>query len=157
MRDTVYFLVFEGFADWQAALALCEIRRPGDWHVQTVGFSSAAVVSMGGLAAMYAHHRHPDVFGGAICMSPSFWFAKGAILRFVEETPRPPISRVYLDCGAREGGGRMLPFVERMAKKLRGRGYPPEQLMMRADQRGAHNERHWRRRLPLALRFMFRI
>lgn len=50
MRDTVYFLVFEGFADWQAALALCEIRRPGDWQVQTVGFSSAAVHSMGGLA-----------------------------------------------------------------------------------------------------------
>lgn len=49
MRHTVYFLVFEGFADWQAALALCEIRRPGDWQVQTVGFSSALVVSMGGL------------------------------------------------------------------------------------------------------------
>jgi putative intracellular protease/amidase len=49
MRDTVYFLVFEGFADWQAALALCEIRRPGDWQVQTVGFSRAQVTSMGGL------------------------------------------------------------------------------------------------------------
>ena len=49
MRDTVYFLVFEGFADWQAALALCEIRRPGDWRVLTVGFSEAPVVSMGGL------------------------------------------------------------------------------------------------------------
>jgi putative intracellular protease/amidase len=49
MRDTVYFLVFDGFADWQAALALCEIRRPGDWRVQTVGFSMAPVVSMGGL------------------------------------------------------------------------------------------------------------
>ena len=49
MRDTVYFLVFDGFADWQAALALCEIRRPGDWQVQTVGFSMAPVMSMGGL------------------------------------------------------------------------------------------------------------
>lgn len=49
MRDTIYFLVFDGFADWQAALALCEIRRPGDWQVQTVGFSMAPVVSMGGL------------------------------------------------------------------------------------------------------------
>ncbi|MGN6327441.1 MAG: DJ-1/PfpI family protein [Rhodanobacter sp.] len=49
MRDTVYFLVFEGFADWQAALALCEIRRPGDWRVQAVGFSPAAVTAMGGL------------------------------------------------------------------------------------------------------------
>jgi len=49
MRDTVYFLVFDGFADWQAALALCEIRRPGDWQVRTVGLSCAPVVSMGGL------------------------------------------------------------------------------------------------------------
>jgi putative intracellular protease/amidase len=49
MRDTVYFLVFDGFADWQAALALCEVRRPGDWRVQTVGFSSRPVLSMGGL------------------------------------------------------------------------------------------------------------
>lgn len=49
MRDTVYFMAFEGFADWQAALALCEIRRPGDWRVQAVGFTLAPVVSMGGL------------------------------------------------------------------------------------------------------------
>ena len=55
MRDTVYFLVFDGFADWQAALALCEIRRPGDWRVHTVGFSMAPVVSMGGLTV------RPDV------------------------------------------------------------------------------------------------
>lgn len=50
MRDMVYFLVFDGFADWQAALALCEIRRPGDWRVQVVGATRAPVVSMGGLA-----------------------------------------------------------------------------------------------------------
>src|SRR6185437_6421938 len=50
MRDTVYFVVFDGFAEWQAALALCEIRRPGDWEVRTVGFSRAMVTSMGGLA-----------------------------------------------------------------------------------------------------------
>ena len=49
MRDKVYFLVFEGFADWQAALALCEIRRPGDWQVRTVGFTCTPVTSMGGL------------------------------------------------------------------------------------------------------------
>jgi putative intracellular protease/amidase len=50
MRDTVYFLVFDGFADWQAALALCEIRRPGDWELRVVGFSASPVRSMGGLA-----------------------------------------------------------------------------------------------------------
>jgi putative intracellular protease/amidase len=55
MRDTVYFLIFDGFADWQTALALSEIGRPGDWRVQTAGFSMAPVVSMGGLTVQ------PDV------------------------------------------------------------------------------------------------
>ena len=49
MRDTVYFLAFDGFADWHAAHALCEIRRPGDWQLKTVGFSMQPVLSMGGL------------------------------------------------------------------------------------------------------------
>jgi putative intracellular protease/amidase len=49
VRDTVYFLVFDGFADWEAALALCEIRRPGNLEVKSVGFSMAMVKSMGGL------------------------------------------------------------------------------------------------------------
>ena len=49
MRDTVYFLAFDGFADWHAAHALCEIRRPGEWQLKTVGFSLQPVLSMGGM------------------------------------------------------------------------------------------------------------
>lgn len=49
MRDTVYFLAFDGYADWHAAHALCEIRRPGEWQLKTVGFSLQPVLSMGGL------------------------------------------------------------------------------------------------------------
>ena len=108
-------------------------------------------------AALYAHFRHPEVFGGALCMSPSFWMARQAIFGFVEGRPTPSISRVYLDCGAREARGRMLPIVARMADHLKGRGYPEGQLLWRPDSRGQHSERHWRRRAPRALRFMFRV
>lgn len=52
MRDTVYVLVFEGFADWQVALALSEIRRPGDWEVYTVGFTREPVTSNSGLRVL---------------------------------------------------------------------------------------------------------
>lgn len=34
MRDTDNFLVFDGFAERQAAPGLREIRRPGDWQAQ---------------------------------------------------------------------------------------------------------------------------
>jgi transcriptional regulator GlxA family with amidase domain len=49
MRNIVYFFVFDGFADWEAALALCEIRRPGDYQVRTVAAERRPVRSMGGL------------------------------------------------------------------------------------------------------------
>ena len=55
MRDTIYVLVFEGFADWQVALALAEIRRPGEWDVRSAGFTREPVMSMSGLQVM------PDV------------------------------------------------------------------------------------------------
>lgn len=52
MRNIVYFFVFDGFADWEAALALCEIRRPGDYQVRTVAADRRAVRSMGGLGVL---------------------------------------------------------------------------------------------------------
>lgn len=52
MRDTVYVLVFEGFADWQVALALAEIRRPGDWEIRSAGFTREPVTSMSGLQVL---------------------------------------------------------------------------------------------------------
>lgn len=52
MRNIVYLFVFDGFADWGTALALCEVRRPGDYRVRTVGLRRAPVQSMGGLAVM---------------------------------------------------------------------------------------------------------
>jgi enterochelin esterase-like enzyme len=112
--------------------------------------------SMGGLAAFYAHLRHPEAFGGAMVMSPSFWLAGNRILAWVNEQPIPPVSRIYLDCGAREGRGSLMPIVAAMAAHLASRGYEDDRLMWRPDSKGGHNEASWRRRLPKALRFLYR-
>src|SRR5216117_1999377 len=45
----VYFFVVPGFADWEAAHALAELRRHGGYEVQVVGFSREPVQSMGGV------------------------------------------------------------------------------------------------------------
>jgi putative intracellular protease/amidase len=42
-------LVFEGFADWEPAHALAELRRSGKRSVVAVGFDLEPVTSMGGL------------------------------------------------------------------------------------------------------------
>ena len=49
MPAAVHVLVFEGFADWEPAFALAELRRSGGLEVVTVGFSGEPVHSMGGL------------------------------------------------------------------------------------------------------------
>jgi transcriptional regulator GlxA family with amidase domain len=46
---TVQLLVFDGFADWEPAYALAELRRSGGYEVETVGFTTSPVRSMGGL------------------------------------------------------------------------------------------------------------
>ena len=45
----VYFLVVPGFAAWEAAHALAELRRHGGYQVQVVGFTREPVQSMGGV------------------------------------------------------------------------------------------------------------
>lgn len=45
----VYLLVVDGFADWEPAHALAELRREGKYRVETVGVTGDAVESMGGL------------------------------------------------------------------------------------------------------------
>lgn len=45
----IYFLAVDGFADWEAAHAVAELRRHGGYRVETVGLTRAQVISMGGL------------------------------------------------------------------------------------------------------------
>jgi len=111
--------------------------------------------SMGGLCALYAHFARPDTFGGALCMSPSLWLENGRIFDDIAARPRPPVSTIYLDAGAKEAGGRMLRAAERMLEQLQRRGHGPGALRFRADPRGKHSEADWRRRAPAALRFLF--
>lgn len=52
MTPSVYLLVFEGYADWEPAYALAELRRSGGLEVETVGFAAEPVRSMGGVRAI---------------------------------------------------------------------------------------------------------
>ncbi|MEB3220643.1 MAG: alpha/beta hydrolase-fold protein [Candidatus Sericytochromatia bacterium] len=113
--------------------------------------------SLGGLAALYGWLRHPEVFGRVLAMSPSLWVHREGLRRMAAHARLHPEARVYLDAGGREMGGQALRDAARFAAVLAARGLSPEarQLMWRPDQRGAHNERAWRRRAPKALRFLY--
>jgi putative intracellular protease/amidase len=48
----VYLLIMEGFADWEPAHAVAELRRHGEYRVESVGLTLEPVRSMGGLTVL---------------------------------------------------------------------------------------------------------
>ena len=48
----IHVLIFDGFADWEPAHALAELRRSARRTIRTVGFTGAPIVSMAGLRVM---------------------------------------------------------------------------------------------------------
>jgi enterochelin esterase-like enzyme len=145
----------DAFLDWVAGALVPRVREryriPG-------GALGAALggTSWGGLMAIHGHFRFPGLFGGALALSPSCWVGDFAIFDDLRRRPVPPFSRLYLDCGGREAQGRMLPPARALAQELRGRGYSDSQLAWVEDPEADHTEREWRKRLPAALRFMYR-
>jgi putative intracellular protease/amidase len=51
-EKAVYLLVVDGFADWEPAHAVAELRRHGQFRVESVGLTSDAVQSMGGIRVL---------------------------------------------------------------------------------------------------------
>jgi putative intracellular protease/amidase len=51
-EKAVYLLVVEGFADWEPAHAVAELRRHGQYRVEAVGLTSDPVRSMGGIRVL---------------------------------------------------------------------------------------------------------
>lgn len=113
--------------------------------------------SLGGLVSLMGWLRHPEAFTNAMVMSPSLWFDHRALLRELHagRWSIPPQGRIYVDAGARERG-RMLADATTLAALLARSGLGADRLLWRPDARGVHHERSWRRRLPKALRFLFR-
>ena len=51
-QKAVYLLVFDGFADWEPAHAVAELRRNGQYRVETVALTPDPVTSMGGVRVL---------------------------------------------------------------------------------------------------------
>ena len=51
-HKAVYLLVVDGFADWEPAHAVAELRRHGQYRVESVGLTPVPVQSMGGIRVL---------------------------------------------------------------------------------------------------------
>lgn len=105
--------------------------------------------SMGGLMAMYAGMRMPDLFGHVLSQSGAFSFLGHdfVVMDLVRYIPPLPI-KIWMDVGKFES---LLSSNQRMYKLLSKRGY---QVQYR-EYPGGHNYTSWRNDLWRGLEFLF--
>ncbi len=121
-------------------------------------------VSYGGLACLYAVIHRPGVFGRLLIESPGLYVSDRAVLREAEAFDNWP-ERVSLGVGTNEEShegcdegdlsSEAVQDVLRLEGILEGKGLTEERLLLQIALCGEHGERHYRRRLPRALRFLY--
>ncbi|HEU5097483.1 MAG TPA: alpha/beta hydrolase-fold protein [Roseiflexaceae bacterium] len=125
------------------------------WAHERFQIAGPAIVggsSYGGLAAAFAAHERPDLFGKVLAQSGSFWWKPDAdpehewLARQYAETPLLPL-QFYLSVGRREARARLRPnqlIVSRHLRDvLRAKGYPVHYR----ETDGRHDNQSWRETL----------
>jgi len=108
--------------------------------------------SMGGLVTLWMAATFPNRFSRILVMSPSIWWDRRMILRYLRQRGLPASTRIWLDAGRKEGR-----IVARDARELREllveQGHPAFKYF--EDPAGDHSEASWARRLPAAMEWLY--
>jgi len=143
----------------------------GKDHTYAIG------TSLGGQASFHLMLRHPELFGGAACLSPAFQpAALATVISTSSQTLRG--KRIYLDMGG-DMNGRKVPFLDIMDHMTTDHWWNPgffwldtqlqaslDAMRMALDLAGVdyayhkapgarHNERAWAQRIHLPLLHLY--
>jgi predicted alpha/beta superfamily hydrolase len=115
--------------------------------------------SLGGLFSFYAAWNRPDLFGKAICLSSSFWWANRYMIRAVDSAPTPAPT-IYLDSGAalspEEVSQDGFHHTRSMQRALVRAGYTSGEDLHRLTFPGqAHSTAAWAARVSIPLQMLF--
>ncbi|MBY0241853.1 MAG: hypothetical protein K2X55_21325 [Burkholderiaceae bacterium] len=129
--------------------------------------------SMGGLVSLYAVARHPEVFGGAACLSTHWPLTTNFNMLFDQNDmrpvriasawfdwlgkalPRAGAVKLYFDHGDSTLDALYGPYQQQMDAILRAKGYRQGIDVITKVYPGAdHSEAAWRSRVDIPLRFL---
>ena len=131
-----------------------------DAHFRTkpeARYSGIVGNSLGGLAAFYFGYRHPETFGLAGCMSPSFWTADSQLIRDVASNGRRKhTTRFWIDGGEKDAADIEI-LAPRMTRLLIDKGWREgDDVAFQLGYGHTHGRTAMRERLRDVLYFLLR-
>jgi predicted alpha/beta superfamily hydrolase len=124
-------------------------------------FTAVAGSSMGGVISLYLDVEYPHVFSKVCAMSTAAWFAEASLMNHLKSYDPGHEVKWYLDVGTKEVedpkfNQLYIKGSKEIYKTLKSIGVEENCLEMVIEEEGVHNEVAWARRLPYALRWLFR-
>ncbi len=111
--------------------------------------------SLGGLVTMFLGLRHADTFGRLAVMSPSVWWGRRAILRYVAKASPRPATRIWLDMGTAESRHGIADTRRLRAALVKAGWREDVDLAYTEVPGGAHTEAAWGQRVGDVLQFLY--
>lgn len=125
-------------------------RTLQDPHFTGIGGSS-----LGGLVSLYLGLTRPDVFSRLAVLSPSVWWDRRAILRYVRDAHPKPRLRVWLDIGTAEGRQHVTNLRLLRTGMLKAGWVDGDDLHYEEVEGGTHSERAWANRFDRVLEYLY--
>lgn len=114
--------------------------------------------SMGGIMSLYMGSEYPEIFDKVLAMSTHFILEPVGMGEILAKYDSENKQRIYLDTGTKEFDDEITQnsyvFLSQMAY-----GFLKDKLDVKyvVDQDAIHNEKFWQKRLPDALRFLYKL
>src|SRR5262245_57760570 len=123
--------------------------------LQDPAYTGIGGSSLGGLVSLYLGLTRPDVFSRLAVLSPSVWWDRRAILRYVRGAHPKPRLKLWVDIGTGEGRQHVTNLRLLKAGLLKAGWEEDEDLHYEEVPGATHSETAWGDRFGRVLEYLF--
>jgi predicted alpha/beta superfamily hydrolase len=123
--------------------------------LQDPAYTGIGGSSLGGLVSLYLGLTRPDVFSRLAVLSPSVWWDRRAILRYVRAAHPKPRLRMWVDIGTAEGRQHVTNLRLLRAGLTKSGWVDGDDLHYEEVEGGTHSEGSWGHRFGRVLQYLY--
>ena len=108
-------------------------------------FTTIGGSSLGSLISVYAAVKYPETFGKVLAFSSAFWFNAKELNEFISSSKVNLKQQKYYFIQGKHEDEDMEEQTNRVIENLKSKNVKSQNIFLKIDEDGKHNEMYWRR------------